>query len=93
MQLTKAHKLILMQHRRSESCPVCTKQKDRGWCFCRTCYFSLKRSEEKLAASLWCALDRTDEFWENYARAKEWLEERGHNATWNTTPKSGDLFA
>jgi hypothetical protein len=91
--LTQAHKRILIQHRGSEICPVCTKRKERKWCFCRTCYFSLKQGNAQLAASLWRALDETGEFWESYARAKEWLEERGHNATWKTTPRSGDLFA
>lgn len=94
MTLTIAHKRILWEHFKSQVCPVCKNQKQSKWCFCRTCYFSLKRADPKLAAGLYAPiLNGTDEFWENYARAKEWLEERGHNPGWNTTPKSGDLFA
>jgi hypothetical protein len=92
--LTTAHKRILIQHFGAEDCPVCKQSKQRKWCFCRTCYFSLKRGNPRLASGLYVqAFNGTDEFFENYARAKEWLEERGHNAGWNTTPKSGDLFA
>lgn len=92
MQLTAAHRRILNHQFHEFRCPVCSKKKQCRECFCRTCYFALKSAAPQLAAGLYVQYP-SDEFYENYARAKEWLEERGHSAGWNSTPKSGDLFA
>jgi hypothetical protein len=93
VQLTTAHKRILWEHFKGAKCPVCGTRKQSRQCFCRSCYFALKTADPKLAAGLYARILDDEPFFENYARAKEWLEERGHNAGWNTTPKSGDLFA
>lgn len=94
MELTTAHKRILWENFKSEACPVCKKWKQSKWCLCRTCYFALKQADLRLAAGLYVRIIDGEEFFENYARAKEWLEEHGHaDPTWNAKPKSGELFA
>lgn len=93
--ITSAHKRILWEHFKSEACPVCHKRKESKWCLCRSCYFALKAAQPRMASGLYAQiLNGTDEWWENYARAKEWLEENGHaDPSWNAAPKSGELFA
>jgi len=95
MELTTGAKRLLLHQFGEEKCPVCSKWKQRRWCFCRTCYFALKKVNPALAAGLYVeAFNGTDEFFENYARAKEWLQDNGFaDPTWKAEPKSGELFA
>lgn len=61
------------------------------WCFCKGCYFALKTSQPSFAAGLWKeAFDSTHEFFENYARAKAWLQTTGLQRNRN---EQGGLFA
>lgn len=95
MELTTAAKRVLLHQFGEEKCPVCQKCKQRRWCFCRTCYFALKQADPRLASGLYVeAFNGTDEFFENYAKAKEWLQSRGvGDPTWNVRRNQGDLFA
>jgi hypothetical protein len=91
MDLTTAQIVILSRQFESEHCPVCNKWKQRRWCFCRGCYFAVKRGNPPLASGLWHeAFDGTDEFYESYARAKAWLSTTGLQHTKN---EQGGLFA
>jgi hypothetical protein len=77
-ELTTAAKRVLLHQFGEEVCPVCHKWKQRRWCFCRSCYFALKQADPQLASGLYVeAFNGTDEFFENYAKAKEWLQRRG----------------
>jgi hypothetical protein len=72
--VTTAQICVLTHQFKSRVCPVCAKSKAPRWCFCRTCYFALKRGNPPLASGLWHeAFDGTDRFFESYMRAKEWL--------------------
>lgn len=95
MILTTAYRRILWHAFRSESCPVCNKPKQPKWCFCRGCYFGLKRVDPRLAAALYTEiLEDSDRFFESYARAKDWLQENGFaDHSFTARPRSGDLFA
>lgn len=77
-KLTTAQIRILCHQFESEVCPVCNKWKQRRWCFCRRCYFALKRGNPALASGLWHeAFDGTERFFESYHKAKEWLSGTG----------------
>ena len=90
-RLTVAQCTILAHDFESTRCPVCTKSKQRRWCFCRTCYFALKTARPKLASGLWReAFDNTDEFFESYQAAKVWLSSTGLQKLKND---QGGLFA
>jgi hypothetical protein len=90
-ELTTAQIVVLSRQFVSEKCPVCGKRKQRRWCFCRSCYFAVKRGNPLLAAGLWHeAFDGTDRFFESYAEAKAWLSSTGLQKLKN---EQGGLFA
>lgn len=95
MKLTSAQIVILSRQFEDSSCPVCHNGKQRRWCFCRNCYFALKRADARLASGLYVsALNGTDEFYENYQKAKEHLRSRGlGDPSWGTRSDTEDLFA
>lgn len=93
--LTRDNKHTLWEIFTSAICPVCKRWKQVRWCFCQTCYFTLKKREPALAKKLYTRIQNgTDEFWESYARARTYLKQIGlADPKRNERPRSGDLFA
>jgi hypothetical protein len=88
-RLTEAQVRILNHRFHEWVCPVCGKKKQSRQCFCKGCYHALKTAKPELATGLYVAYP-SDEFYENYARAKAWLSTTGLQRTKN---EQGGLFA
>jgi hypothetical protein len=90
-EITEGQVRVMLHDFENTVCPVCRKEKQRRWCFCRTCYFALKRAQPKLASGLWYEmLDESDRFFESYQAARLWLSSTGLQKLKN---EQGGLFA
>lgn len=90
IEVNNAYRHILWHAFKSTECPVCCRHKQPMQCFCRGCYFALKCADPKMAAGLYACILDDEPFFENYATAKNWLQEHGMR---QARPRSGELFA
>lgn len=70
--MTDAFRRILNHWFHEFRCPVCHRKKHCRDCFCIGCYHVLKNAKPDWAARLYADYP-SEEFYENYARAKNWL--------------------